>query len=221
MNNIKQALESAEKLISKAIIFESEAQEYLSESNYELNGCLGDCAATIAVNGKQVLEDVKAALAEIESETSSVELEGVISDLLENALVSFDISSGNHNKEYRLFGRVYEVLEKRYGADELTILAVPDISSINDYKNSGCGYFEILHKNGTVTLIDRSPDSYELRECKIRALDYADKLFTSPQQQWVGLSDEDIRQCEQYPSRLYADHAKVIEAKLKQLNTKG
>ena len=74
MNNIKQALKSAEKLINKAIMFEREAEQYLSESNYELNGCLGDCSADIYVNGKQVLADVKAALAELEQQQQWVEL---------------------------------------------------------------------------------------------------------------------------------------------------
>lgn len=57
-----EALVTAEKIIVKAIMFESEAEQYLSESNYELNGCLGDSAADISVNGKNVLLKVREAL---------------------------------------------------------------------------------------------------------------------------------------------------------------
>jgi hypothetical protein len=63
---VQEALKAAEKLIVKAIMFESEAEQYLTESNYELNGCLGDSAADISVNGKAVLAKVRAALAEID-----------------------------------------------------------------------------------------------------------------------------------------------------------
>lgn len=72
MTNVQEALKAAEKLIVKAIMFESEAEQYLSESNYELNGCLGDSAADISVNGKAVLAKVRAALAEVESRSQPV-----------------------------------------------------------------------------------------------------------------------------------------------------
>ena len=151
MSNVQEALKTAEKLIVKAIMFESEAEQYLSESIYELNGCLGDSAADISVNGKAVLAKVRAALSEIEKCAPVGE-------------VSID---------YQGF------------------------MAYRQLKNLPEGY----HKLYT------SPHTVEIPPCQPR--------------DWVGLSDEDIRQCEQYPSRLYADHAKIIEAKLKQLNTKG
>lgn len=147
MNNIKQALESAEKLISKAIIFESEAQEYLSESNYELNGCLGDCAATIAVNGKQVLADVKAALEHLQT----------------NALDKCEAV-------YLILSGVHEIAVSKAKYDEWT---------------------------------------------SVKRISY----ISPPQQQWVGLSDDEIDKMWEFYRGGWYDFAMAIEAKLKELNT--
>jgi hypothetical protein len=48
-----------------------------------------------------------------------------------------------------------------------------------------------------------------------------DKLYTTPpaaQKPWVGLTDDEIRQCETTNSRSYIVHARAIEAKLKEKN---
>lgn len=72
---LREALVSAEKIIVKAILFESEAEQYLSESDYELNGCLGDSSADINVNGKNVLLKVRQALSTL---TTHAELDAYV-----------------------------------------------------------------------------------------------------------------------------------------------
>lgn len=109
MSNVQEALKVAEKLIVKAIMFESEAEQYLSESNYELNGCLGDSAADISVNGKAVLAKVRAALSNIEKcePVGEVEPIGYMSNLAIQRLSQRGLGAITLHKTKTCFNPVY------------------------------------------------------------------------------------------------------------------
>lgn len=175
---VQEALKAAEKLIVKAIMFESEAEQYLSESNYELNGCLGDSAADISVNGKAVLAKVRAALSEIEK------CEPVAEAIRERDRLGFAVVN--------VIGKLDEIIEntQEVEIDDFLHIAVP-IDMWNELQAA-------------------------LEDMPKRA-----DLYTSPQpRDWVGLSDDDIVNI---GMQNFTDirFAKAIEAKLKQLNTKG
>ena len=56
------ALKLALPVLEAAVSFERAAEDYLTESQYELNAALSDPAATIFVNGNDALKAVRAAL---------------------------------------------------------------------------------------------------------------------------------------------------------------
>ncbi|HEY0842427.1 hypothetical protein [Methylotenera sp.] len=58
-----EALRGAEAIVKSAILLEGEIEPYISESTYELNGCLGESAANISVRGRGVLNKITETLA--------------------------------------------------------------------------------------------------------------------------------------------------------------
>ena len=59
---LRAALKLALPILEAAVSFERAAEEYLTESQYELNAALGEPAATIVVSGYEALQAVRAAL---------------------------------------------------------------------------------------------------------------------------------------------------------------
>jgi len=62
MARLHAALELALPVLEAAVSFERAAEDYLTESQYELNAALSDPAATIFVGGNEALKAVRAAL---------------------------------------------------------------------------------------------------------------------------------------------------------------
>jgi hypothetical protein len=77
-------------------------------------------------------------------------------DQTAGALVSIDISMGDDDADARIFARVIEIMKN--GSNELVILAEPEDA------------YRITYPNGSQATINRAPDSYELRECKVEEL---------------------------------------------------
>jgi len=62
IDRLRAALTLALPILQAAVSFERAAEEYLTESQYELNAALSEPAATIFVSGKESLQSVRAAL---------------------------------------------------------------------------------------------------------------------------------------------------------------
>lgn len=61
-----------------------------------------------------------------DSNTSLQQDERVIADAITGALVSVDISTGDHDADARIFGRVIEVMTVAGGSSELTLVVEPE-----------------------------------------------------------------------------------------------
>jgi hypothetical protein len=79
-------------------------------------------------------------------------------DQAEGASVSIDISTCDDDADARIFARVIEIITVKGGSNELVILAEPEDA------------YRITYPNGSQATINRAPDSYELRECKVEEL---------------------------------------------------
>jgi hypothetical protein len=116
-------------------------------------------------------------------------------------MVSMDVSKGDE-PEYRIFGRIYEVLRDGDGEDELTYLAIEESRN-----------FE-----ATPPQPEPEPWCMKMNGCKTKCEDCPDE---SPQRTWVGLAAEDrltAKYMQDAPDGIEAV-IDYIEGKLKEKNT--
>ena len=77
MNKTTEALKMAIELLEKALLFRQEAEHCLTDSDYELNGFLGELDAFIYVRGEKAINACREALSQ-EQEPVAYNFEGVL-----------------------------------------------------------------------------------------------------------------------------------------------